>query len=156
MGPRRRRIVLSEVAAPMGQTVCVDEHRGQDADDHAIAQAATEEFVTILPALAVRAWDGVVRTSVNTALGITFVEVVGRFRTRADTEVTAMLEIDPGRVGWRLTGELWDFPDSAAQMRMVRDVGSSRVGDLEGALKAARALAREVGSALLGYGDQPN
>lgn len=140
----------------MAQTPGVDELRSQNAEDNAIAQAATEEFAKVLPALAERSWDGAVRTSENATLGITFVEVVGRFRTRANTEVTAILEVDPGRVGWRLTGEVWEFPDSAKQMRLIRDVGSSRVKHLEAALKAARSLASAVGSALIAYGDQPS
>ena len=123
-------------------------------DDESIVNAITREVNEALPPLVVRrAFVGRVTNAGPDPFGATIVELTGRFPELADRNVTLTVELDPGRVGWRLTADLWEYRDAEDSQRHVYDFGYSRVLTVDRAIEEGVRLARAGCAQLLGYAD---
>lgn len=81
----------------------------------------------------------------------TSIYVTGRFTQLPDREVSAGVEIDPGRKGWRIEATLYEYLDSERSEQTVRDLGSARVIDADLGEEEGRRLARAAWVAIREY-----
>jgi len=120
-------------------------------DDERIEQAAANELRTGLGRLESEGFpNGRIATSHMDQFATTTIELSGRFGL-ADREVSACVEIDPGRKGWRIEAELFEYLDAEAMQRSVRSLGAERVTSAADAEAAARGLARAAWTSLLDH-----
>ena len=120
-------------------------------DDERIEQAATTELRAGLNRLESDGFaDGRVAVSRMDQFGTTTIELSGRFAL-SDREISATVEIDPGRKGWRIEAELWEHLDAEEMERLINAIGSTRVVSPDDAEAGARALARAAWTALLDH-----
>jgi hypothetical protein len=78
-------------------------------------------------------------------------DVGGRFEACPDRDVYSTVEVDPARLGWRVEGNLREYPDTADHDGEIRFLGSSRVEDVATAASYARTLATAAWVAVLEY-----
>ena len=78
-------------------------------------------------------------------------ELTGRFAELPDAEVSAVVEVDPARFGWRIEAALYEYADDAPSQQCILDLGSSRVVAVEDAVVSGRRLARAAWAAMLRY-----
>jgi hypothetical protein len=70
-------------------------------------------------------------------------ELGGRFGAKPDRRCFAVLELDPGRIGWRIEASLSICPDDRDRCETI-DLGSSRTVEFNDAIASARLLARRA------------
>ena len=120
-------------------------------DDERIEQAATTELRSGLSRLESEGYGGGrIAVSRMDQFGTTTIELSGRFALPG-REVSASVEIDPGRKGWRIEAELWEYLDAEEMQRLVRALGTTRVASPDDAEAGARALARAAWTSLLDH-----
>jgi hypothetical protein len=120
-------------------------------DDERIEQAVTSELQAGLRLLETEGFpNGRIAVSRVDQFATTTIELSGRFAF-ADREVSACVEIDPGRKGWRIEAELWAYLDADEMQHLVRDLGAARVTSVEDAEAGARSLARAAWASLRDY-----
>ena len=120
-------------------------------DDERIEQAARNELQAGLSRLETEGFlNGRIAVSHLDQLATTTIEVSGRFAF-TDREVSACVEIDPGRKGWRIEAELYEYLDADEMQHLVRTLGTSRVTSAEDAEAGARSLARAAWTSLREY-----
>jgi hypothetical protein len=74
-------------------------------------------------------------------------ELGGRFAARPDRRSHAVIELDPGRRGWRIEGSLSICPDDEDSCSTV-DLGSARLLEFEETLSECRVMVRRAVLAL--------
>jgi hypothetical protein len=121
-------------------------------DDDRIEHAVLAELADGVRALDAGGLQGArVDVSRLEQFSTTSISVTGRFASLPDREVSAVVEIDPGRKGWRIEGTLYEYLDSERSQQRVRDLGGYRMADAAIALEDARRLARAAWVALREY-----
>jgi hypothetical protein len=83
-------------------------------------------------------------------LGLRTLELGGRFAARPDASAHAVVEIDPGQVGWRLAAYLSIWPDADEASNTI-DLGGIRTADPSHAEEEGRVLARRAYVSLWEY-----
>jgi hypothetical protein len=78
-------------------------------------------------------------------------EFGGRFEACPDRDVYSTVEVDPARLGWRLEGNLLEYPDADEHDSEIGFLGSSRIEGVDSAAVYARTLATAACVAVLEY-----
>jgi hypothetical protein len=121
------------------------------ADDAMIADGIRRELDDGLGELVRAGFEGGrIEESGAFTLGVIF-EIGGRFARCPDRSVFATVEIDPGRVGWRLDATVFEYPDSEPWATTVADLGGVRTARVDDAVQHGRILAKRAWVALKDY-----
>jgi hypothetical protein len=122
------------------------------AEDQKLLETILAEMKEGIGFLAAKGHPGAaIRTTRPDAFEAQVVELHGRFEALPGQSVSAIIEIDPGRVGWRVSSLLAVYLDGDDRERRV-DLGSARWGGLgDDTVVMARVLATGAYVALWEY-----